>query len=197
MVTDLDTIYHLSTIIHPDYPEDIAVYINRLELYPEGCFILIDTHCVERTDSVIFEKSDEKSTTSPIIHPHIVGYCLSHPWDAESAPPLDTILDTLPKLEQLDSNNELTKTNPWYYLHDCAISPLVRNTDGGKSCIELLKKNAKCKGFEVFSLTSVNNSAKYWENRGFCPVSPQNLSPLMREKLLSYGEDAVFMKMDL
>ena len=64
---DLVAVQALAAIIHPDYPEDAAVFADRLALHPAGCFML-------ESNSVA------------------IGYVLSHPWHFKQPPKLNDIL---------------------------------------------------------------------------------------------------------
>lgn len=68
---DLDAVLDAAAIIHPGYPEDRAVFAERLALWPEGCRIL-----------------DADGTVG--------GYALTHPWRYGTPPKLDTLLGALP-----------------------------------------------------------------------------------------------------
>ncbi|MGH6761336.1 MAG: GNAT family N-acetyltransferase [Phyllobacterium sp.] len=70
-VADLPSVSLVAAAVHPDFPEDDAIFAERLSLYPEGCFVLTDGTA-------------------------ILGYCLSHPWRSLSIPALDTLLGALP-----------------------------------------------------------------------------------------------------
>lgn len=70
---DTAAAHTLSTMIHPGYPEDRAVFEERLRLYPQGCFVL---------------PSDRG----------LAGYALSHPFVTDSAPALNSLLKALPEL---------------------------------------------------------------------------------------------------
>jgi len=70
--TDLADAHALSQVVHPGYPEDRAIFTERLRLYPAGCFAL----------------SGETE---------IAGYALSHPFAKNSAPALNSLLGTLPE----------------------------------------------------------------------------------------------------
>lgn len=62
----------VADVVHADaFPEDAAVFAERLKLYPQGCWIL------------------EKDAA-------IVGYILSHPWH-DTPPALNTLLKALPE----------------------------------------------------------------------------------------------------
>jgi GNAT superfamily N-acetyltransferase len=58
--------------VHPDYPEDAAVFAERLALYPHGCHVLEDKAGV------------------------LDGYAVSHPWHDAGPPALNTLLHALP-----------------------------------------------------------------------------------------------------
>src|SRR5262245_57988445 len=59
---DMAAIHRLSERVHPDYPEDEAVFDEKLALFPFGCLTL--------------DSEDGR----------LVGYCFSHPW-AKGIPP--------------------------------------------------------------------------------------------------------------
>jgi GNAT superfamily N-acetyltransferase len=61
----------LSATVHQAYPEDDAVFAERLRLYPAGC------HVYAAAESV-------------------AAYVLSHPWLEFAAPPLNSLLGELP-----------------------------------------------------------------------------------------------------
>lgn len=70
-ISDLPLVNKLAARIHPDYPEDDAVFAERLRLYPEGCRVL----------------EGERG---------LVAYVVSHPWRHLEPPPLNALLGTLP-----------------------------------------------------------------------------------------------------
>lgn len=68
---DIPSVSAIAQIVHPSFPEDDAVFAERVALYPEGCRILIG------------EAGEPQ------------GYILSHPW--RGAPPkLNSLLRALP-----------------------------------------------------------------------------------------------------
>lgn len=69
---DLEAVTTLADTIHADYPEDTAIFAERLRLAPEGCLVL--------------EHEGKLS-----------GYLISHPWRGLVCPPLNTLLETLPQ----------------------------------------------------------------------------------------------------
>lgn len=68
---DLAVVKPLADRIHPDHPEDMPVFAERLRLYPAGCLVLLE-------------------------HDRIAGYALSHPWRLGEPPPLNTPLHRIP-----------------------------------------------------------------------------------------------------
>ena len=64
---DLPAVQALAEIIHPDFPEDAAVFADRLALHPAGCFTL--------------DRGGEA-----------IGYVLSHPWHFGQPPKLNAVL---------------------------------------------------------------------------------------------------------
>jgi ribosomal protein S18 acetylase RimI-like enzyme len=64
---DLPAVQALADTIHPDFPEDAAVFADRLRLHPAGCFILVG-------------------------NAGTAGYVLSHPWLDRQPPKLNAIL---------------------------------------------------------------------------------------------------------
>lgn len=69
--SDLSAILAIAAQIHPDLPERLEVYAEKLRLFPDGCLALVAGE-------------------------DIVGYGFSHPWKRHEIPPLDTFLAQLP-----------------------------------------------------------------------------------------------------
>lgn len=70
--SDIAAAHALSEIVHPGYPEDRAVFEDRLHLYPEGCYVLAYGEDLR-------------------------GYAISHPYVKDTVPALNTLLGTLPQ----------------------------------------------------------------------------------------------------
>lgn len=68
---DLDQVDRVANIVHVNYPEDPAVFANRLALFAPGCLM-----------------AEEDG--------QVLGYCIAHPGTIGDPPPLDTVLDALP-----------------------------------------------------------------------------------------------------
>lgn len=73
---DLDRVMTIAEVVHPDYPEDRAVFAERLALYPEGC-AMAETYGAESDGACI-------------------GYIVMHPGRLGAPPPLDAPLGGLP-----------------------------------------------------------------------------------------------------
>jgi len=69
---DLAAVRQIAGIVHPDYPEDAAVFAERLALYPPGCRLFVDASG------------------------RAAGYALTHPWRHRTPPKLDTLLGAIP-----------------------------------------------------------------------------------------------------
>ncbi|MBB2202673.1 GNAT family N-acetyltransferase [Gluconacetobacter tumulisoli] len=69
---DLPRIMAIAAQVHPAYPEDEAVFAERLALCPAGCLVLGDG--------------------GDTLH----GYVLSHPWRSAAPPALNAALGALP-----------------------------------------------------------------------------------------------------
>ncbi|AWJ85010.1 GNAT family N-acetyltransferase [Azospirillum sp. TSH58] len=75
--TDLDRVMAIAEIVHPDYPEDRAVFAERLALYPEGC-------AMAEIDGAVADGD-------------CIGYIVMHPGRLGVPPPLDSPLGALPE----------------------------------------------------------------------------------------------------
>ncbi|MBH5402158.1 GNAT family N-acetyltransferase [Bradyrhizobium sp. CNPSo 4010] len=69
--SDLAAISAIAARIHPDLPECPEVFMEKMQLYPAGCRVLV---------------ADDA----------IAGYGLAHPWRQHRIPPLDRFLERLP-----------------------------------------------------------------------------------------------------
>jgi ribosomal protein S18 acetylase RimI-like enzyme len=69
---DLPAALAVADIVHPRYPEDPAVFAERLALYPAGCLVLT--------------QGEEQ-----------IGYIVSHPWTYGAPPALNSLLGALPR----------------------------------------------------------------------------------------------------
>lgn len=68
---DLGAVVAVADVVHVNYPEDPAVFANRLNLFAPGC---------------LMAEEDGR----------VLGYCIAHPGVVGDPPPLDSVLETLP-----------------------------------------------------------------------------------------------------
>lgn len=68
---DLRAVLAVAAEVHPDYPEDEAVFAERLRLSPEGCLCLAHGE-------------------------RLAGYVVSHRWTARTPPALNSLLGAIP-----------------------------------------------------------------------------------------------------
>lgn len=72
---DLPGVLAVADRVHPAFPEDADVFVERLRLYPPGC--------------LVFAADDR-----------IIAYVISHPWRANDPPALNSRLGELPDRPQ-------------------------------------------------------------------------------------------------
>ncbi len=149
---DIAAVCRVADVAHPDFPEDEAIFLERLHLAPNGCFVLD-------------------------LNGKIEGYLLSHPWDANAIPPLNTLLGSLPEAP-----------GTWY-LHDLALMPDARAGGRTKPLIAHMLRTARDAGLPSLSLVAVNASVPYWTRFGFVDATTEKL----REKLKSYDDAARYL----
>ena len=70
-ITDLVDIQKIAKAIHPDLSEKPEIFAEKLSLFPEGCFVLVENGAV-------------------------LGYAFVHPWRLNDVPKLDASLLALP-----------------------------------------------------------------------------------------------------
>ena len=153
---DLPAVLAIADAVHPDFPEDAAIFAERLALHPAGCRVL------DRDGAIL-------------------AYVLSHPWAAESCPPLNRLLGALP-----DPAGS-------YYIHDLALLPAARGSGAAPAIVAALAEHAAGLGLASMGLVAVNGSASFWRRQGFAEAEV----PALSSKLASYGPDARFMLREL
>ncbi|GHE67249.1 N-acetyltransferase GCN5 [Camelimonas fluminis] len=139
---DLAEVLKLAAVIHPDYPEDAAVFAERLGLYPQGCMVL-ETPAAAGDDP----GGDAGG--------RLGGYLVSHPWTAGAPPALDSLLGALPPFPAL------------YYLHDLALLPVARGTGAARAAVARAAAVAAQAGLDCLGLVAVNGAAAFWRRCGF------------------------------
>jgi GNAT superfamily N-acetyltransferase len=68
---DIEAISRIADKIHPQLPESPAAFAEKLQLFPQGCFVLAP-------------------------HGDVAGYGISYPWMLDHIPSLSTLLRALP-----------------------------------------------------------------------------------------------------
>jgi GNAT superfamily N-acetyltransferase len=154
---DIDAVVEVARLSFPDHFEDRACFQNRLALYPRGCFVLSADDAAPR------------------------GYLIAYPWKAESAPPLNTVIEGLPAEPDL------------IYLHDLALHPQTRGGGVTGAIVERLAEQAAEDGWPAIALVAVNDAVRFWSRHGFV----EQPAEAMATKLASYGGDARYMVRDL
>jgi GNAT superfamily N-acetyltransferase len=109
---DLPAASGLAASIHPAYPEDDAVFAERLALYPAGCRV--------------FDLGGKAE-----------AYVVSHPWRGLAAPALNSLLGTLPATPSTFYIHDLAlapavrdtgaAAQIVAYLADCALAEHIRH----------------------------------------------------------------------
>ena len=150
---DIAAVVDVARLSFPDHFEDRACFENRLALYPRGCFVLASGEGPAR------------------------GYLIAYPWKAESAPPLNMVIEGLPAEPDL------------IYLHDLALHPEARGGGVTGVIVERLAQQATEDGSPAIALVAVNDAVGFWSRHGFV----EKPSPAMAAKLASYGADARYM----
>jgi GNAT superfamily N-acetyltransferase len=150
---DLDPVAEIAVLGFPDHFEGRPVFANRLALYPRGSFVLAT------------------GDAAPL------GYLVAYPWQANAAPPLNTLIAAIPDAAEV------------IYLHDLALHPEVRGGGHTAAIVERLAEQTKADGWPALALVAVNDAAGFWAKRGFGAAD----APGMAEKLASYGPDARYM----
>lgn len=109
----------------------------------------------------------------------LIGYAVSHPGRLFDPPALDTLLRRLPA----DAD--------CLYVHDVALLQTARGLGLGRAIVLDLSALARLIGSYCLALTAVNNSAAWWQRRGFLRLQPE--PPELAAKLASYGADAAYL----
>lgn len=154
---DLDGVVDVARLSFPDHFEGYDCFEERQRLAPEGCFVLASSAGDVR------------------------GYLVAYPFKRNAAPPLNSLIGTLPQGAET------------IYLHDLALHPETRGGGYTRTVIERLASQAKAAGWPMISLVAVNKAGDFWSRMGFVAQNPEG----MAEKLATYGEDAAYMERPL
>jgi GNAT superfamily N-acetyltransferase len=96
----------------------------------------------------------------------------------EAAAPLDEFIGALPP-----------QSDCWL-IHDLALRPGVRGAGFAARIVEELAAVARAEEFSVMALVALGGAAPFWRRAGFADAG----STVPKDKLRSYGEDAVYME---
>jgi N-acetylglutamate synthase-like GNAT family acetyltransferase len=108
------------------------------------------------------------------------GYILSHPWRVACPPAINYYIENIPN--DVDC----------YYIHDLAVLPKARGHGIASKLLQQTMSFAKKSGFSKIALVSVENSAEFWESKGFIEV-PLEDSPQIADILKTYQKNAKYM----
>jgi GNAT superfamily N-acetyltransferase len=188
--SDLPALLAVADAVHPNYPEDAAVFEERLALFPAGCLVLeFHPHLASPITGEGYERmTSPLDKALPLDGGGLggggtvrkgapVGYIISHPWTYAAPPALNSLLRALPTPATT------------YYIHDIALLPEARGTGAAKIIIQQLIELARTFHLPNLSLVAVNNSVAFWQRHGFV-LTPV---PALDAKLKSYDEAARFM----
>lgn len=150
--SDLGAIEIIGNKVHVDLQERPEVFAEKFHLFPEGCFVLI--------------QGQEQ-----------VGYGISHPWLLRNIPPLDTLLNTLPRSPEC------------LFIHDVVVREQARGQGAAGAVTELIATVAQKHGIGYLALVSVYDTHPLWGRFGFEVVADIKLNA----KLKSYGDTARYM----
>ena len=156
---DLDAVAAIARIGFPDHFEGRPMFANRLALAPEGCFVL--------------NAGDGANAAAG----RPIGYLIAYPWLADTAPPLNTLIEAIPAEASV------------MYLHDLCLHPEARGLGATAEIVERLADQARAQGWPAIGLVAVNDATGFWARHGFGVRESEAIS----KKLAGYGSDARYM----
>ncbi len=110
---------------------------------------------------------------------HARGYAIMHPAVLGQPPALNSLLHRLPVHADC------------LYLHDVALTEAARQSGLGGALVELIRQQALSSGYSHAALIAVNDSAAYWQRRGFSPYG--NADAALAKKIASYDGNACYL----
>ncbi len=117
---------------------------------------------------------------------HLAAYLFTHPWPADSLPPLAMPLPGLP-----DDGRERV-----WFIHDMAVAPVGRGSGVALRLYDAARAAAARAGLRTSRLIAVQSAASWWERLGYAPVPAAQTQPCVA-KLAAYGPEAVLMELTL
>lgn len=113
---------------------------------------------------------------------NVLGYAIAHPAVLGQPPALNSLLEGLsPQADCL-------------YLHDVALTAATRQSGLGSALVDYISELSVAQGFVYAALMAVNNSAAYWQRRGFMPYAHADAA--LTQKIASYDSDAQYLVLD-
>lgn len=109
----------------------------------------------------------------------LCGYLISHPIRHQEPPELDSLL------------GEIAVDADQYYIHDLAILPGARGSGLAQEGVERVLGTA-AQAYETICLVSVYGTMSFWGKFEF--EKPDVVSAKLSEKLLGYGDGAVYLE---
>lgn len=107
-----------------------------------------------------------------------LAYVLAMPWREGEAVPLDSPSCALPGIPDC------------LYIHDLAVDPAAAGRGIGQQMISAVLAAAQTLALSRQCLVAVQGARTFWQRHGFVA---RPTTPALRQKLASYGEDAVYM----
>ncbi|MDX1348569.1 MAG: N-acetyltransferase [Thiomicrorhabdus chilensis] len=152
---DLDSLNHLQVLAYGyDFLESSNVILDKIRQGKETSFVAEQT-----------------------LHGHssLVGYCLSHAYDPQQVPPLNSLLNSA----------QLTSSRHWY-IHDLSLDPAARGQGIARALLDAVYAEKAVQHCQTIALVAVQNSVSFWQKQGFVVTEEQ-------PEVSSYGEDARYM----
>lgn len=175
---DVPMLMIVANHIHPDLPEDAAIYAERIRLFPPGCHILAQQREQQQTEP---NATSSAETSSPA-QARCSGYLISHPIRAGQPPELNALL----------SGSSISPDADQYYIHDLALMPETRGQGHAAEIIAgLLGDAGPAREHRTACLISVYGTASFWGRFGFVETQVNDL--VFAKKLQGYGQDAKYM----
>lgn len=151
--------------------------INDILRIQEECFTLVAPESEEVIKSKLYHGKESSWIT--LINGEAVGYTISHPWNSYSVPPLNRVIDRIPKNADL------------LYLQDLGVSPKHQGKGVAILLAHYVAIYAKLKSINTISLIAVQGSEQFWGKLSF---KTQTITePNILEKLKLFGEGSSYM----
>jgi ribosomal protein S18 acetylase RimI-like enzyme len=130
-------------------PESLEVLKSKWKVSPTTCFVFVEDN-------------------------QVLAYCLSHPWEENAAPDLNTELHVSPESDGI-------------FIHDIAVRKNSREKGIGSMLFYFLTRSLRENNFRFLSLVSIQESLPFWQKLGFQKAA-------IHKNLDTYGKDPIYMK---